>query len=95
MIFCEARAIGEHVKNSVDHQFIEILGFNVGHREGTSEVFVNGQMVSNFCDRHGGQCHIEMVFEGFSATAGLPSLPPQPKPSAAAVSPTCCPRTAQ
>ena len=69
MIFRDVREIGEHVKNSFDHQFIEILRFNVGHREGSSEAFVDGQMVNNFCDRDGGQRHVEVVFEGFWVSA--------------------------
>ena len=69
MFFCDVRDIGEHVKNSVDHQFIEILRFNVGHREGASEAFVDGQMVNNFCDRYGGQRHVEVVFYGFWVSA--------------------------
>ena len=69
MIFSDVRDIGEHVKNSVDHQFIEILRFNVGHREGASEAFVDGQMVDNFSNRDGGQRHVEVVFEGFWVSA--------------------------
>jgi len=69
MIFCDVRGISEHVKNSVDDQFIEVLRFNVGHREGASEAFVDGQMVNNFSDRYGGQRHVEVVFEGFWVSA--------------------------
>ena len=54
MTFCEVRDIGEHFKNSIDHQFIEILRFNIGHREGASDVFIDRQMVNNFCDRYKG-----------------------------------------
>ncbi len=69
MTFCDVRGIGEHVKNSVDHYFIEILRFNVGHREGASDALVNGQMVNNLGDRDGGEGHIEVVFEGFWVSA--------------------------
>ena len=69
MIFCDVRNIGEHVKKSVDHQFIEILRFNVGHGERSSEVFFDGQMVNCFGYRHSGKRHVEMVFEGFRVSA--------------------------
>ena len=69
MTFCDVRGISEHVKNSVNHQFIEILRFNVGHREGPSEALVDGQMMNNFSDRDGGERHIEMVFERFRMSA--------------------------
>jgi len=41
MTFCDVRGIGEHVKNSVDHQFIELLRFNVSHWKGASKAFVD------------------------------------------------------
>lgn len=69
MIFCDVRDVSEHVKNSVNHQFIEILRFNVGHREGASAAFFDGQMVNNFGDRDSSQRHVEVVFEGFWMSA--------------------------
>lgn len=40
MIF-DVRGIGEHVKNSIEHQFNEILRFNVGAIENGSLSFLS------------------------------------------------------
>ena len=70
MIFCEVREIGEHFKNAIDHSFIEILGFNVGHGERPALTFVDGQVVHGFGYGYSSERPIEVVFQGF----GVPAL---------------------
>lgn len=51
MIYWDVRDIDDTLKNSVDHQFIEMRRFNACHLDGASEVFVDGQIVNNFSDQ--------------------------------------------